>query len=81
MLDLGGQECLSKHVSNHFASQAENELNFAFVDDPADEMEVDVNVFCACMILVVLVTTTLDKDRRRLERGSEVRGSRTTQQR
>ena len=54
MLDFRGGERLGEGVGDHVVCRAEYELNFAVVDYPAYEMEMDVDVLGARMILMVL---------------------------
>ena len=53
MLDLWGWERFGEGVGDHVVGGAENEVNLAVVDYPADEVEAYVNVFCAHVVLVV----------------------------
>jgi hypothetical protein len=53
MLRLGRWERFCKGVSHHIFGRTINELEFAFVDDPANVVKTYVNVFCSGMVLVV----------------------------
>ena len=54
MFDFRQGEHLGEGVGNHVVCRAEYESNFAIVDYPADEMEMNVDMLGAHMILMVL---------------------------
>ena len=52
MLDLWGWEHFGEGVSDHVVGGAENKVNLAIVNYPADEVKVYVDMFGAHVILV-----------------------------
>ena len=54
MLDLWGWERFGEGVGDHVVGGAENEMNLAVVDYPADKVKAYVDMFGARVILVVL---------------------------
>ena len=53
VFDFWGRDCLGECVGNHVVCRAINELDFAIVNYPANEMEMHVNMFGVGVILVV----------------------------
>ena len=54
MLDLWGWEHFGEGVGNHVVGGAENKVDLAIVNYPADKVKAHVNMFGVHVILVVL---------------------------